>query len=757
MDKLYVPSVYDSVEVDKLISITKHYTGNRMQVTHNVADIEHLSDGGIMFVMCKECIDIIARDLLCNPDIIKNMIHSYGYRLPYRYRGKVIYFVFLPEPNMVSYNPYEEATKFARFGYMDNTRLVDIPDCKTTLCTDFILVQEALEDLQVAECVAFDFETTGLTLFSSEQSHDIFSISFCLDGKDTVAIPLYKYWTDSQLEYIYKAITNWLCVCDSVKIAHNLSFELLWMFEKIVKVTNLEYYESFKIGGRLEDTMLLQGINFDRVSLITSLKFCVFKYFGVPDYGLDFTDRNTVLVYPLDDVLIYNGYDSHYTYYLYQYLTGRLASFCTEDKLMWVYNEIQMPANIETTEVTLRGLLIDVNRLNGYVDASGEVVAKHEKLTIDAFGIPDINIRSVPQLKNAFSGIGHNLYSTRAEVLKGIADVCEPAKCLLDYKAVNQLNGTFLLPIKNKTDKNGYLHPSYNFANTVTGRTSSSNPNIQNIPKRTIGAYVRDVFITPKNYKLVAFDYGQIEARLFAILSGDKTFVDDLYSGYDIHMEKAIDLYHHGLGMSLEDAKARRSSVKANLVFAGFYGAGINTMSGKLDAPPDIIRNIKDSIMARYPDIVSWQESIKTTSELYGYSESLFGKRRYEPVRYTQRLNFVPQSSASDMTLVSMIHLAKIFKVIMVIHDDITFLLKDDDTLSSSIEFIIKAMLTIPFVYIKDSVYLKSYAPLSVEASMGDDWLNKKDVVTLDNLAFGLDTIDKSVSVGLECIEACKV
>lgn len=684
-----------------------------------------------------------------------------GSKIPYFTKtGNIVNCAVTFSPQYVAMTNHEEIESLWHNDICSITDTIDVKvdlTPKIVICKTLPQLKAFAKRLADETIVAWDFETTSLKPYEKTGiTAELFSVAFAFDDGTTYVIPLLNYYPTNIQRAVMHTLFEFFYDGDEnqTRIGHNTKFDLLWgLLKTWIKIRGNEgdgnikgILEREKLG-KYEDTSLLCWMNDGRVGM-SGLKLAAWRYFGVDDWSVDVKDVRTL---PLYDVLKYNAMDAFYTLRLYQHLEPQL---CTTDETTSLYRDILLPAMKQFMKIEMKGITIDNNKrmefYNLYKEKIGEILKRVRKDT----GKPSLNPNSSKQLQDYFiNDCKYTLnrktktgYSTDTESMKYVAETYNDgvAKQILEYRAITKLQSTYIEGMSKHIYNDGRIHGGYNLTATITGRTSSSEPNMQNFPKHK-AKEIREIVKAPKGYKICSFDYGQIEARLFAVITGDKNYCRDLEQGYDIHTETALWLYRDELGLTEEQAKEKRSSVKA-AVFAIFYGAGIHNIAESLKIENQLAKKLKRMILERYPEVRKWQDEITTKGEEYGYIKSLFGRIRRAPIRYTELLNFTTQSTASDMTLSAMNLLGRRFNIIMMIHDDLTMLLKDDEKFDDNVIYIAEAMLAIPWLYLEKSPLMKTFAPLQVECEAGDNWANQKPLLKVDSIEMGFNTLELSLA-----------
>lgn len=626
------------------------------------------------------------------------------------------------------------------------------------VCKDVTQLRVFSKKLKEADTVAWDFETTSLKPYRKDgKTSELFSAAFAFTDNTVYVLPLLNYYPTNIQKAVMEVLHEWFYNWDTAqkRIAHNTKFDLLWGLYKTAKQeVTADKITNLFTGQRLvsyEDTSLLCWMNDERPGM-SGLKVSAWRYLGVDDWSVDVKDVRKL---PLQDVLNYNAKDAVYTLRLYQCLEPQVCRSKESNKL---YRGLLLPAMVQFMKIEMRGITIDVatrerlyNKYKGDIDT---ILRDVREIT----GKPSINPNSSKQLQDYFIGeCGYTLtkktktgFSTDIESMESVVDTYNDgvAKRVLEFRGVSKLQSTYIEGLGKHIYGDGRIHGGYNLTATVTGRTSSSEPNMQNFPKHK-AKEVRGIVVAPKGYKLCSFDYGQIEARLFAVMTGDERYCKDLEQGYDIHTETALKIYRDGLGMTEKEAKAKRNATKS-AVFAIFYGAGAYTIAEALGIDQSRAEQVKRDILSRYRRIGKWQSEIADRVAVEGCVKSLYGRVRRAPIRYTELLNFTTQSTASDMTLTAMTYLGRRYNIAFMIHDDLSIFLKDDDELESHITYIIEAMLVLPWLELSKSPLMKAFAPLQVECEVGANWAEQESAGSADSIQMGYSTVEANIQRATE-------
>ena len=620
------------------------------------------------------------------------------------------------------------------------------------ICKTLPLIKECADRLKTEKIVGFDFETTQLKPFpKAGLVSKRFSVAFAFDDGTCYAIPLFNHFPKNTQAAIEEMLTAFFYSIgeEQEKVAHNTKFDMLWGMFPTGKSTK------DKPVGKWQDSSLLCWMSDERPGG-SGLKAATWKQFGVKNWSIDVENVRSL---PLNDVLHYNALDAFYCLRLYQHLKPKV---CKTEQGKTLYEKVLIPAALQFLKMEWNGVPIDENkRYEFYKECDKRLGELSREIRKDS-GRIDLNPNTPKSIEDYFfkqkkykldKKTAGGSQSTDKSVLSDIARIYNDkvAEKILNYKELTKLQSTYVEGLSKHIYDDKRMHGGYNLTATVTGRTSSSDPNMQNFPKRK-NKHIRKILVAPPGHLLCCFDYGQIEARLFAVITGDENYLKDLYEGYDIHSAKAQWIFHENMGWSVEDAAKMRSDVKNN-VFAAFYGAFHYTVASNLSIEEDLAKRFIDSIFDRYKSVEKWQKEIVEEEKRKGCISTLFGRVRRSPMSFNMILNSIPQGSASDMTLISMNSLGRKYNTALMIHDDISFFLPDDDKLEENINFIIDSMLAIPWSYIAKSPRMKEFAPLQVECEVGRNWGELEPYKTADSISRGFDTLEKSLEKAKEIEE----
>ncbi len=308
-------------------------------------------------------------------------------------------------------------------------------------------------------------------------------------------------------------------------------------------------------------------------------------------------------------------------------------------------------------------------------------------------------------------------YSTREEELLKLDGTHPIIGCILKYRELSKLLSTYIDAIPPLLDKKSRLHSTFISAGAATGRMASQSPNLQNIPNKTeLGRAIRQAFVPERGYKLLALDYSQIELRLAAILSDDKKLIEIFKNGEDIHKGVAEQI-----GVSRSQAKV--------INFGILYGMGVTALQKNLGTDRKEAQEFYNHYFATFADLAKYLESAKREASLKGYTETLFGRRRYftgfrSPLPYVRAqaermaINAPIQGTQADMTKLAMKQIMQKYpetRLILQVHDELVFEVREDE-----VERVAKQFKEIMERVLPPS--LGHGVPIIVEANVGDNW-----------------------------------
>jgi DNA polymerase I len=581
--------------------------------------------------------------------------------------------------------------------------------------------KQLIEILKQQRTFCFDTETTGLDVHDTE----LVGMSFSVKRHEAWYVPLPENYNEAhQIVNEFKEVFENEGIS---KIGQNMKFDM----------AVLKWYD-VDVRGSLFDTMIAHYLlQPDLRHGMDYLADVYLNYTSVPIdqlIGKKGKSQLTMRIVPLEEIKEYACEDADITLQLKEVFEPALS----ETETLPLFREIEMPLVPVLAAMEAEGVKIDTAVLGEY---SLQMQTDVELLTKEIYELTgsEFNISSPKQLGEILFdklNIAENArltktkqYSTSEDVLQKLVKKHPVVQKILDYRSLTKLKSTYIdaLPLLvNK--RTGRIHTSYNQAVAATGRLSSNNPNLQNIPIRTEkGREIRKAFV-PRNdkYTLVSADYSQIELRILAELSGDEGMREAFAQGQDIHAATASKIYNVSLN---EVTKEMRRSAKA-VNFGISYGMSAFGLAERLGIPRKDGASIISQYFAQYPSIKKYMENTIAFARKQGYVETIKGRRRYitdinsgnSVVRgYAERnaINAPIQGSAADMIKIAMINIYYELekqklqsKMIMQVHDELVFdvLQEETKTVKQVIENCMKSAIPMG-------------TPIEVEISSGDNWL----------------------------------
>ena len=394
------------------------------------------------------------------------------------------------------------------------------------------------------------------------------------------------------------------------------------------------------------------------------------------------------------DICDYAAEDADITLRLYNVLKPRLKEADVED----LFYNIEMPLVPVLAEMEMNGVLLDTNALAETSKVFTDRMTQIEKNIYELAG-HQFNIASPKQVGEVLFGemkivdkpkkTKTGQYVTSEEVLQQLRSKAPIVDHILEHRGLKKLLGTYVdaLP-KLINPHTGHIHTSFNQAVTATGRLSSSDPNLQNIPVRgEDGKEIRKCFIPEPGCLFFSADYSQIELRVMAHLSGDKNMIEAFREGYDIHAATAARIYKEDINNVTRDQRTKAK--RAN--FGIIYGITVFGLAERLEISRDEAKQLIDGYFETFPQVHDYMEKAKQLAREHGYAETFFHRRRYLPditshnatVRnFAERnaINAPIQGSAADIIKIAMIRIYERFrregiksKMILQVHDELNF------------------------------------------------------------------------------------
>ena len=480
--------------------------------------------------------------------------------------------------------------------------------------------------LSAAELVAFDTETTSLEYTKAE----IVGVSFAVMPGKAAYLPLRHDYAgapdqldrDASLAKLKPLLES----ADRPKVGHHLKYDAHVLANHGITLRGMRF------DSMLESYVWNSVLRHDMDSAAERyLGIRTIHYEDVAGKGAKQIPFNQV---PVDKAAEYSAEDADVTLRLHEVLWPQIS---TQPVLKKLYEEIEQPLVPVLTRMEERGVLLDRQMLR---TQSGELAKRLMEVLAEAHkeaGAP-FNLDSPKQLCNILfekmqlpvvrkTPTGQP--STAEDVLEELAESYRLPKLILEHRSLSKLKSTYTDKLPEQISaRTGRVHTSYHQAVAATGRLSSQDPNLQNIPIRTPeGRRIRQAFIAPPGYVLLAADYSQIELRIMAHLSGDEGLLSAFASDKDIHQATASEVF--GVPLDSVNADQRRSAKAIN--FGLIYGMSSFGLAKQLAIPRGAAQQYIDLYFARYPGVKRYMEETRARAKSQGYVETVFGRRLYLP------------------------------------------------------------------------------------------------------------------------------
>ena len=601
----------------------------------------------------------------------------------------------------------------------------DIETDYTTIL-DEATFNQWFEKIQQADIVAFDTETTSLDYMEAE----LVGMSFCMEPGVAAYLPVAHDYPDApeQLsrDWVLQQLKPWLEDASRIKVGQHLKYDKNVLANYDITLdgigfdTMLESYVLNSTGSRHDmDTLAQNYLNHRTV-----------HYEEIAGKGAKQLTFNQI---DLEQAAFYAAEDADITLRLHEVLWPKVSS---EDTLKKILQEIEVPLASILSRMEQQGVLIDSQQLGQQSQQLATRIMELEKEVHEMAG-EAFNLGSTKQLQHILfekmelpvvKKTPKGAPSTSEEVLQELAlDYPLPA-LIMEYRGLTKLKNTYTdkLP-KMINHRTGRVHTSYHQAVTATGRLSSTDPNLQNIPIRNEeGRRVRKAFIARDGYKIVAADYSQIELRIMAHLSGDQGLLDAFAHGKDIHRATASEVFN----VAEDDVtdNQRRSAKAIN--FGLIYGMSAFGLAKQLHVSRQEAQEYMDLYFKRYPGVLDYMDRTRDFAKQHGYVETVFGRRLYLPEIKSSNgarrkgaeraaINAPMQGTAADVIKMAMIQVDDWIRstdnddvvMIMQVHDELVFEIKQD-TLDTNVATIVELM--------EQAATLS--VPLKVEAGNGENW-----------------------------------
>ncbi|MGU5716788.1 DNA polymerase I [Aeromonas taiwanensis] len=583
-----------------------------------------------------------------------------------------------------------------------------------------------LARLKAAPLFAFDTETTSLDYMEAR----VVGVSFAIEPGKAAYVPFGHDYLGAPVQLTEAVVLGKLKPlledASRLKVGQNLKYDRNVLLNHGIELQGIAYdtmLESYVLNSTASrhdmDSLARRYLNVETIS-----------FEEIAGKGVKQLTFNQI---ELEQAAPYAAEDADITLRLHQALWGKLAA---EPGLARVFSEIELPLLPVLARMERLGTTIEPKLLHQQSQEIEVRLAELERQAHDLAG-QEFNLSSPKQLGEIlFTKLGLPIIkktpkgapSTAEEVLAELAETYELPRLLMEHRGLAKLKSTYTdkLPLMIKP-QTGRVHTSYHQAVAATGRLSSTDPNLQNIPVRNEqGRRIRQAFIPCAGYKLVAADYSQIELRIMAHLSGDKGLLTAFAEGKDIHKATAAEVF--GVELDAVTSDMRRSAKAIN--FGLIYGMSAFGLAKQLGIGRAEAQKYMDLYFERYPGVLEYMERTRQQAEAQGYVETLFGRRLYLPDIKSRNaglrkaaeraaINAPMQGTAADIIKRAMINVDgwirgiedQSIRMLMQVHDELVFEIREE-----------KLEEYIAIIKEKMSSAAELHVPLVVEAGTGDNW-----------------------------------
>ncbi|HDY7752793.1 TPA: DNA polymerase I [Vibrio vulnificus] len=583
-----------------------------------------------------------------------------------------------------------------------------------------------LDKLKASELFAFDTETDSLDYMVA----NLVGLSFAVAEGEAAYVPVAHDYLDApeQLDrdWVLAQLKPLLEDDTKAKVGQNLKYD----------ASVLARY-GIEMKGIKHDTMLASyvynsvGGKHDMDSL--ALRFLQHSCISFEQLAGKGKNQLTFNQIDLNEAAVYAAEDADVTLRLHNRLFANIEQ---DEKLNAIYQEIEVPLVPVLSRMERTGVLIDDMKLSAQSQEIAVRLGELEQKAYEIAGQP-FNMNSPKQLQTIlFEQMGLPVIkktpsgtpSTAEEVLQELALDYPLPSVIMEYRGLAKLKSTYTdkLP-KMINPHTGRVHTSYHQAVTATGRLSSTDPNLQNIPIRNEeGRRIRQAFVAPHGYKILAVDYSQIELRIMAHLSGDQALLDAFQQGKDIHAATAAEI----MGVSIEQVSSEQRRRAKAVNFGLIYGMSAFGLAKQLGIPRGEAQAYMDKYFERYPGVMQYMEDTRSNAAQHGYVETIFGRRLHLP-EITSRnvmrrkaaeraaINAPMQGTAADIIKKAMLLVDQWIqeegngrvKLLMQVHDELVF--EVEESCLTEIESKVQQLM-------ESAAQLN--VPLVAEAGHGDNW-----------------------------------
>lgn len=583
-----------------------------------------------------------------------------------------------------------------------------------------------ISELKQASEFALDTETTSINPIDAE----LVGISFSYKEKEAYYVPVghIEEKGNLNLNSVIENLKETLEDENIRKVGHNLKYDLEVLRRYGIELRGI-YFDTMVASYLLNPSFRQNNLNY------VALEFLDHKMIPISDLIGTGAKQKSFAEVPVKDASNYSCEDADFTLRLKEIFSPKLSLLSLEK----LFFEVELPLIEVLAEMEMIGVSINMDHLE---ILSKKIESQLEDLTRKIYDLAGkkFNINSTQQLSQVLfedlklrsvrKTAKKTALSTDIGVLETLAKEHPLPAVLLEYRQLSKLKSTYINALPALVNKRtGRIHTSFNQTVTATGRLSSSEPNLQNIPIRTdLGKQIRKAFIPKdKNFLILSADYSQVELRILAHFSQDHTLLSSFKKGEDIHKRTASEVF----GVRIDQVSNEQRVVAKTTNFSIIYGVSAYGLSQSTNMTPQEAAMFIDVYFKRYPQVKSYIEEMIQLAREQGFVTTLLGRRRYIPEitssnrqkrEFAERtaINTPIQGSAADLIKVVMIEIAKELKdkkskMILQVHDELVFEAHKDEL--DLVKEMVKDRM-------ENTIHLE--VPIKVDINVGENWLEAK-------------------------------
>ena len=554
------------------------------------------------------------------------------------------------------------------------------------------LLNEMMAQIERSALVALDTETTSLNSFKAR----LVGLSFALNGATGWYVPVAHEGMQSieqlPMDAVLARLKPWLENSDAHKIGQHLKYDMHVFANHGIALRGVVHdtlLQSYVLDSTAKHALDAIGAKYLHVSSLSYEDVCGKGANQMPFAQVDIEKAAT---YAVEDAAICIAV--HEKMY---------PQICADAGLKMVYETIELPTSEVLYQMERNGVLLDVNELHRQSHSLGQTLLQLEHTAHELAGQP-FNLNSPKQIGEIFfeklgmpvvKKTSKGAPSTDEEVLQKLAEDYPLPKAMLEYRSLSKLKSTYTDSLPTMIESStGRVHTHYAQAVAVTGRLSSNDPNLQNIPVRTeLGRKVRTAFIAPEGSVMMSADYSQIELRILAHMAQDPVLIEAFNTGIDVHARTAAQIF----SVALEDVSFDQRRMAKVINFGLIYGMSAFGLANNLGISRTAAQQYIDQYFIQYPSVLQYMEQTKQFAREHGYVSTHFGRRLYLPDINNRNMgkrqgaeraaiNAPMQGTSADLIKLAMVAVQSALterglqsKLVMQVHDELVLEVVDSE------------------------------------------------------------------------------